>query len=482
VQTKLDYSEEERPAGKLALFSACCDEVGRFCSALRKPLVVHHYDADGLSSGAVVVGALKKLGREPVALMQKQLVEESLEHIRNAAKKLDCDGVVFVDFGSGYYSLIEKILGEEKIAVIDHHEPEKATRRKGFAEANPHFFGVDGGSEASASTTAFLCFKQYAFNELAELAIVGAVGDMQDAGGLKGANLEVAREAERNGYCETTKDLRLFGRVSRPLANFLAFCDEPFIPGLAGNERAAAKFLLDNGIPLYREEGGKRVWLHYYDLSLEQRRKLASAVINHCLAHGVSKEIVAEMIGEVYSLPRRPRNTELYDAYEFATLLNACGRHGHPEQGIAVCLGEESAYEKARELLALHRALIRKGIALARKKAVDFGVFYFVDGRKEISDLVIGTVANALRASALFPEDKPFIALSLSEEGKLKFSARASKALVEKGLNLNKVMSEAAKGLGVGGGHAAAAGANIEPGSEGEFLKRCAKAIEAQIA
>lgn len=485
MQTKLAFNEEEKPAGKLEAFYARCAEVGRFCAEMQKPLVAHHYDADGLSAGALVVSALKRLELEPIPLMQKQLVEESLEHLKKTADKNGCDGIIFVDFGSGYLSLFEKLLSDRKVAVIDHHEREKPGDEcalRDFAQANAHDFGVDGGTEASAASTAFLCFNQYAFDDLAELAIVGAVGDMQDIGGLKGANAEVVRQAAKSGHCEISQDLRMFGKVSRPLANFLAFCDEPFIPKISGNERAAAKFLLDNNIPMFHTEEEAKVWLHYYDLSGEQRRTLASAIINHCLANGIRKEIVEGMVGEVYSLPKRTRNTELFDAYEFATMLNACGRHGHTEIGLAVCMREEGAYEKARELLARHRSLIRQGIMFARRKAADFGSFYFVDGRGEISDLVIGTVVNALRGSALFETDKPFIAFSTSEEGKLKVSGRASKQLVARGLKLNVVMAEASKGFGVGGGHAPAAGANIEPGSESEFLKRCAQIISSQIA
>lgn len=468
----------------LQAFFSQCENVGRFCRDLERPLVVHHYDADGLSSGAATIWALRRLGRETAHITQKQLTEEAIDNTATIAEQKNCDGIVFVDFGSGYLSLLEKRLQNFRVAIIDHHEADKPIEEcslKNVIQANAHDWGEAEYDNASAASTAYLSFRQFGFYDLAELAIAGAVGDMQDRGGLKGANAEIVKEAEEKGYCNRAVDLRFFGKVSRPLTSFLSFCEEPLIPGISGNERKAAQFLLDNGFELSRGEGVEKKWLHYCDLNEDEKKRFASALLNHCLANGVPSDLVEEMVGEVYYFPKRPQKTELAEAYEFATLLNACGRHDNVEAGLSVCMNEEGSYERARLLLSQHRTLIRHGLLLARKKAVDLGSFYFFDGRGEVSDTVLGTVANAIRGSAVFKEDKPFVAFSTNEKGDLKVSSRGSKHLIERGLNLKEVMKNAAEGIGVGGGHNIAAGANLKPGSESEFLKRCSKLIAEQL-
>ena len=69
-------------------------------------------------------------------------------------------------------------------------------------------------------------------------------------------------------------------------------------------------------------------------------------------------------------------------------------------------------------------------------------------------------------------ESKPVFAFADTEEGEVKVSARASKNLVESGINLKEIVKKAAEKVGgEGGGHAAAAGAIIPKGSVEAFIK-----------
>ena len=55
---------------------------------------------------------------------------------------------------------------------------------------------------------------------------------------------------------------------------------------------------------------------------------------------------IERLIGEVYILLREKEGTEMRDASEFSTLLNATARYDHAEIGLAVCMGNrEEAYE-----------------------------------------------------------------------------------------------------------------------------------------
>jgi hypothetical protein len=63
--------------------------------------------------------------------------------------------VVFTDMGSGQKSLLKKLNGITPI-IIDHHQPEKLEADPGFPEINAHLCGIDGSTDISASSTAYL--------------------------------------------------------------------------------------------------------------------------------------------------------------------------------------------------------------------------------------------------------------------------------------------------------------------------------------
>ncbi|PIT85296.1 hypothetical protein COU36_04005 [Candidatus Micrarchaeota archaeon CG10_big_fil_rev_8_21_14_0_10_59_7] len=461
MQKKLD--------GDAPDFFAHCETVGERVLSLDNPLVMGHYDADGLSATALVANALKIRNRPFEARTIKRVDDKLLSSIPSSRS------VVFVDLGSGQAELVEKYF--PNAVIIDHHPPSAQTD---LLQANPHVFGYDGATEASAASTAYFCFKHLGDARIVELGIVGAVGDMQDQEGLRGLNARMLGDSVESGVVLRTRDLRMFGRVSRPLVWFLAYCDEPFLPGLTNNDKACALFLRKHRIPL--KQDGK--WVRYYDLPAQKRKELQDALVTYCNESGVSAEATASMMGDVYIFLKEPDGTELRDAYEFSTLLNACGRHGKAEVGIGVCLGDAGAYEAAHEVLLEHRRAIRSGIFFARKHAFDAGAFYFLDGRGEIPDTVIGTVAGAYFNSGLVERNKPILAFSNDEEGNTKVSSRGCKALIETGLDLGEVMRKAGAAVeGIGGGHNVAAGCSFKPSTENErlFLKKAKEVIEIQL-
>ena len=171
------------------------------------------------------------------------------------------------------------------------------------------------------------------------------------------------------------------------------------------------------------------------------------------------------LIGEVYLLKNRPENSEMYDASEFSTLLNACGRNNRTAIGLGVCLDHEKYYEEAKDLLLLHRKNLREGVVYAKEHIEDFGKFYFIDGRGVISDTIIGVIAGML----LSKRDKPLIAASLDENNEIKISSRLLDR--ESTINLGKILTEVSLEIGgTGGGHKFAAGCTIPNNKINEFL------------
>jgi len=78
-------------------------------------------------------------------------------------------------------------------------------------------------------------------------------------------------------------------------------------------------------------------------------------------------------------------------------------------------------------------------------------------------------------------KDLPIIAFAAADDG-IKVSARTTRDLVARGLDLAAVMQEASKAVGgFGGGHHAAAGATIPAGTEQKFLEIANRIVREQL-
>ena len=306
---------------------------------------------------------------------------------------------------------------------------------------------------------------------------------MQESGGeLSGINRKLLGIAQAAKTLSVKKDLRLFGRISRPLVSFLMFSSNPILPQLTANEDNCRAFLLDLGIPL--KDPFTEQWLSYEDLPQEQKKALTSALIVHLSSYGVEEWKIKELVGEVYTLTKEAPKSPLRDAKEFATMLNSCGRHGKPEVALAVCMGDrKDEYGKALALLAEHREALRKGIEFIQQHGIEERKsFYFFDAGKEIQDSLVGIIAGMLYGS-IIQENKPIIALARSEDGSVKVSGRGTSYLVRRGLNIGQALKEiGAEMAGVeGGGHRIAAGAKVNEDKLGDFLARLEKKFSEQL-
>lgn len=453
-------------------FSEKAWEIAKWINEKDDFLVVGHNDADGISSSGLIGQVLNRLGKKSEIRNIKQLNEERINMLSDESRN-----IIFVDTGSGCIAHLEDTLQAE-FAIIDHHQIQG---KRDKLQLNPHLFGIDGNREISASGVAYEVAKQFKFYDLSALAIVGAVGDMQDSeGALTGHNRKILNEGIRAGVLECTTDLRFFGRHSRPLVYFLSYSTDPFLPGLTGDEHACFSFLQDLGIEVKRGDD----WVHFVDLSQEERRKIISGLYVYGLENHVPEHVLRNLIGEVYTLLREKERTELRDAKEFATLLNACGRNGRPEIGVQVCLGDRGEYyHQARLLLAEHRENLRKGLDfVARTGIKELNHLYFFDAGSEIKDTLVGTIASMLYTTAFINPGKPILALADEEGGKKKVSGRATAELVRRGLNLGEAMRRACEAVGgEAGGHNIAAGARIEPSAVKEFLIETDRIIGEQL-
>jgi len=436
-------------------------------------LIVSHVDADGLASAGIICGALDRIEKGYEVKIVKQLDPSVFLDISSA------EAVIFTDLGSGSLDLIDDL--GPLCVIADHHQP---TGRSDTAlHLNPHLFGFNGATDLSGSGATYLIARALGENaDLADLAVVGAVGDLQHVreGRLRGVNRLILDEAEKHAVVAAEKDLQAFGRQTRPIHKLLEYASNPYIPGITGNSDQILGFLTSLNIEL--KEGGK--WKKWIDLSSIERRTIISALLQRCLAQGMPPEIIQNLVGEVYTLLKEERGTALRDASEYATLLNATARYGFEKIGVAVCMGDrEGSYRKANELLLMHRENLARGLNYVKQSGVTTlsNLQYFHAG-DNILETIVGIVAGMCKNLDGVNRHLTIVGLANSEEG-VKVSARGTQTLVQRRLNLARAMSEAANSVGgVGGGHDIAAGATIPEGTETEFLKHLNQLVGLQLS
>lgn len=443
----------------------CADEIRKYKSVH----VVSHIDADGLTSAGIICTALERVDLEYTTRFVKQLDEKALDTIANESHEI----VIFTDLGSG---MCEPIKSRKIHAVIsDHHQPQGNFE----FHLNPHLFGANGSYELSGSGSTYLLASALGGNkDLSSLAVVGAVGDMQHLkmGQLVGINREILEEGVKEGTLQSKKDLTLFGKQTRPVYKLLQYSSDPYLPGLTGDEKACSEFL--NSLNFRNDELGRR-WI---ELETSEKQKIVSGLIQYCLKSGIPSYKIEHLVGEVYTLLNEREGTEMRDASEFSTLLNATARYDHAEIGLKVCMGNrEEAYEDARKLLAEHRQNLVNGLVYVKEKGVSKleNIQYF-DAGSEIKETIVGIIAG-MSSSIVENRDLPIIAFAKSDGG-VKVSARGTQDLIRKGVNLSEAMSiVSAEFGGAGGGHDIAAGATIPENTKEEFIRRLNQFIGEQL-
>ena len=517
------------PVPELADRAVACAE--RLLAADRV-LLASHIDADGLTSAAIASRALERAGIPHEVVFEKQLDEAAI----GAIAETGYDTVLFTDFGSGQLDVIadHEAAGAFTPVIADHHQPADADTE---FHLNPLLVGIDGASELSGAGASYVLARALETTgnpregdsagnaqaegsaetgpeadsaetgrgvgpaeigpeasatdgsggrvdnrDLAALAVVGAVGDMQASGGeLHGANAAVVEEGVEAGVVETVTDLALYGKQTRPLPKLFEYATDVHVPGISNDQAGALAFL--DGLDVELERDGE--WRTWADLTAEEKRTVASALVRRAVEAGVPASKIEQLVGTAYVLSEEPVGTELRDASEFSTLLNATARYERADVGLAVCLGDrDGALDRARTLLRDHRRNLSAGIELVTEEGVsrEENLQWFHAGDR-IRETIVGIVAGMALGNDGISRELPILAFAEADDGELKVSARGTHALVRRGLDLSTVVGEAARAVGGdGGGHDVAAGATVPEGRETEFLARADAIVGDQLA
>ena len=444
--------------------------------------VASHIDADGLAAAAIIGKSLLRLGGTFCIRVTKWVDEKVVDEI--AAEKPPL--TIFTDSGSGYLDLLSEKLSNHRVIILDHHQS-IIEAPSTFIQVNPHLHGIDGSRDLSGAGVAYLVAKALDKNniDLAYLAVVGALGDLQDKyekRKLGGVNEYIVEDAVKAGYLKVETDLLFFGRETRPIHKALAYTTNPFIPGISGEEDKSLAFLASLGIKPKREDK----WRALRDLSEEEKKKLFSALADYFVSKNFPSDVALNLVGNVYTLTHEEPWTPLRDAREFTVLLNATGRMDKAGLGVAICMGDRAkCLDEAGAVMDEYRRTISKYLSWVTEKPErmeELNSIYVVHGEGFIDEKVISPVSSIL-STTLSKLEKPIIIYSVVSGGDMvKVSARGLEPLINKGLDLGEVLRVAAeKHSGRGGGHDIAAGAQVPIKEVESFIKLVDELVKKQL-
>lgn len=441
--------------------------------------VESHLDADGIAAASILGSALHRLESSFRVRIERWLDQNVVKDIASENPGL----TIFTDMGSGYLDLLVENLSERDMVILDHHQPLKEEVPESFLQVNPHLHEIDGSRDLSGAGVSYLIAKSIDESniDLAHLAVVGALGDLQDKyeeRSLGGVNKVVVEDAVKAGFLKTETDLLFFGRETRPIHKALAYTTNPFIPDISGEEDKSLALIASLDIKVKNNER----WRALRDLSQDEKRKIFSSLAAHLASKGFQSDVAMNLIGTIYTLRREEPWTPLRDAREFALLLNATGRTDKPSLGVAICMGDRGVLlEQAEAALDEYRLNIMKNLNWLNEhpeRIEELDNIYVVHGENQVDEKMISAISSILSTNLPKPT-KPVVAYSIvPNEGVIKISARTTELLTREGLNLGEIIRIAAeKCSGKGGGHDIAAGAQVPYDRKEDFIRLTAELI-----
>lgn len=428
--------------------------------------IISHLDADGICAASILISAFIKVNRKYSLTILPTVTEESLINLVDENEKY----FVFVDLGSGSLDIVGKVLTNKEIFILDHHILQSEINYPNITQMNPHMFNIDGSDEVSGSGVVFL-FSQELTNgkniEMSKIAIVGAIGDIQENNGFKRINSEILNIAVSNKFLEVKRGLKFFGLQTKPLYKILQYSSDTIIPGVTGSESGSIQFLNSLGI----NPKDKKGWRKISDLSEEEKKKLIAGII----MKRNKEDNPGDIFCNTYLLVGEDENSPFRDAKEFATLLNSCGRLNKASIGIGACLNDKKMKELSEQNLLTYRKQIVNAMSWYKdnsnsKKVIKGKNYLIINAEEDIMPTMIGTFSSILSKSNDLDKNMFILSLARNYDNTTKVSLRVTTN--SDSINLKDIITNIVNDInhGVAGGHNFASGAVIDTDYEDKFI------------
>ncbi len=439
------------------------NRAGEACDLLHKHIekgnvirLISHNDADGLSAAGVIANAIKEEGGQFHTTIVPRLKTDVINGLRSEKYEL----FVFCDMGSACIKPLNSLKGD--IIIADHHQVADVEAKDHIVHVNPHLFGIDGSRDLSGAGSSYLVVRDMGKQHLAHLALVGAFGDMQYANGFSGVNELILNDAIESKTLDIHEDLKIVSKATEPLFKSIAYTLNPPLPGLTGNLSNSQELL---------EKMGVSYGIPFTEFEEEEKDIIKDELI----------KVNPDIFGDVYSIPKE--SPSLRNLEEFSSILDACGKNKEYGLAMSIALGERGeSLDKALELQRAYRTDLMKGFEwIIREGAVQLNSIQYLYSEDKVLKTLMGTIAGVGMSANILADDKPVIGLSRLHKD-IKVSGRATRPLVELGVNLGKALSDASLNFGgQGGGHDIAAGAMIPYEAKDKFLHLVDQIVEEQM-
>ncbi|MBS7647083.1 MAG: DHH family phosphoesterase [Candidatus Bathyarchaeia archaeon] len=156
----------------------------------RRAIIVHHDDADGLCSAAIIKRMLEREGLNVETFCLEKVYTEVIADLHSKM------GVIFfyADIGSSHADLISELnCGRNLTIILDHHDP-KPSKDPMVFDLNLEHFGFKGETHFSGATCCYLFAKELSEDNI-DLSYLAVVGSSEIPEGFKSINEAVLQEA-----------------------------------------------------------------------------------------------------------------------------------------------------------------------------------------------------------------------------------------------------------------------------------------------
>ncbi len=411
--------------------------------------IIGHYDGDGTSAAIILATALERMGKRYHISFIKALDGESFRERMN-----EDTGIltIVVDAGSDQ---IRNVPEMEKVIVLDHHFYQE-TEVSGL-NINARKYGVDGTREACGATMAFVMslVLDESNRDLFPFFMSGVIADKQDIGEYRGLN-----KALYENYSGTSEKIHTLNLEGDTVLNALVYSTDPFINEITGNVEKTASFLKELEIEPDRA---------FLELTEDQKRTLGRKLSLRLIRQGIGTEALKYLESDLLKFSGMD-----FTSKELSAIIDGNSKVGSNATAVQYFLGDRSAH---KELVENWKIFKTKLIDYAyRSNSQIFklsNVNYFYAPESEMAGAICGILMLYLA-----PQDKPLVGFNVGTDD-TKVSARATRRMVQKGLNLSTVLKNATQEVGgSGGGHDIAAGAVIPKGKEKVFIEAVNRIIK----
>ncbi|MEM2105843.1 MAG: DHH family phosphoesterase [Candidatus Bathyarchaeia archaeon] len=163
----------------------------------KEALIVHHDDADGLCSAAIILKALEREGVKAKAFCLEKVYTEVTADLHSKSGKT----IFYVDIGSSHADLISEFnKGKNLTIILDHHDPKPSSDPK-VLDLNLENYGFRGETDFSGATCCYL-FAKALNEENFDLSYLALTGSCEIPEGFLAINRMVLEEALKSGVIQ----------------------------------------------------------------------------------------------------------------------------------------------------------------------------------------------------------------------------------------------------------------------------------------